>query len=616
MRTLAAVVLCAAVAFSSEAGPEVRSWVLTTSANAAVRAIAPDVHAVHADEDFIYVESAGLSLHSFGSLEANQYDPPLGPRQLTFRIPRHPRAAEGEHVSTPLGIIGVFVTGVPIYNPIGTASYRDQNIWHLDAVAASRGGVSPLVATLNANAARHSPIVGFALDGYPIYGPFTWGATGEIKRMTSSYRLRNMKRRTILPDGTRLTPGQEGPDVGADFALGIFAEDYEFASGGGDLDEYNGRFVHTPEYPEGTYAYFLTTWPYLIGPRYRGVPPFGGERRKSGLPVQLITQHPAAGKPTVLTLAFEDQQGRAIRFLEKIHQQPIHLIAVSDDLAEFAHIHPEPAPGDVFTVTHTFAHGGEYTLYADYTAPGNAPVVSRFAVTVAGEARDTAPLIPDTATEKTVDGVRIRFDHPNTLKAGADIPLSFALNVQDLQPWLGAWAHIMLISGDRRNFIHAHPLEGEDVAADTSRHSHTPPAAGPSPATIRTITGFRDPGIHKIWFQFQRNGIVTTVPWVVKVEAGAPPVSGPISAAALTVKVSSAGFEPARLDVRANQKTQVAFTRTDAQNCANEVVFPELDIRQRLPPGETVLIELPASRAGELHFACGMGMYRGSLVVQ
>jgi hypothetical protein len=97
--------------------PELRSWVLP-AANSAVAAIAPEVHSVHAGDDFVYVESAGLSLHSFGALEANQYDPPLGPRLLTFRIPRHPKPAEGQHMSAPLGVVGVFVTGVPIYNPI------------------------------------------------------------------------------------------------------------------------------------------------------------------------------------------------------------------------------------------------------------------------------------------------------------------------------------------------------------------------------------------------------------------------------------------------------------------------------------------------------------------
>lgn len=611
MRTLAGLLIAAMTAAAADAPPELRSWVLSPPGNAPVLAIAPEVHAVRSDSDFVYVESAGLSLHSFGALEANQYDPPATPRRLIFRIPRHPRPAAGQPISTPLGIIGVFATGVPIYNPIGAVSYRDQNIWHRDAVAASSAGTSPLVASLSANATRHSPIIGYALDGYPIYGPFGWDSAGNVRRMTSSYRLRRISRRTVLPDGVVLTPGQEGPDVSPAYPPGAFAEDYEFVKGSGDLDEHNGRFTRTPEYPDGTYAYFLTAWPYLIGPTYYGVPPFS-----------IPHDSPKAGEPATLTFAFHDRRGRAIRFLENVHQRPIHLIVVSDDLAEFAHIHPQPAPLDVFTVSHTFAHGGAYTLFADYTAPGAAPTVEKSQIQVAGEPRPSAPLLADRDFTRTVAGVRVTLDLPAKLQAGVDVPLGFTLDVNDLEPYLGAWAHIMLISADRETFIHAHPLENADspATAETAAHTHTAPIAGPSPSTIRTITGFRNPGLYKLWFQFQRKGSVVTVPWVLRVDAAGPVVSAasPVSKSTtgLRVDVSSTGFSPSRLVVPANRKTTVAFRRADAQNCANEVVFPSLGIRRKLPPGQTVTIDLPPSAAGELHFACGMGMFQGAVLVQ
>ena len=54
-------------------------------------------------------------------------------------------------------------------------------------------------------------------------------------------------------------PGQYGPDVSASDPAGTFMEDYEYRAGSGDLDEFNGRFAITPEYPAGTYAYFLST---------------------------------------------------------------------------------------------------------------------------------------------------------------------------------------------------------------------------------------------------------------------------------------------------------------------------------------------------------------------
>lgn len=607
MKALALLPVCAVLtAAAAEEAPELRSWVLS-AAGAAVAAIAPEVHSVRGDDDFVYVESAGLSLHSFGALEANQYDPPFGPRHLTFRIPRHPKPAAGEHMSTPLGVIGVFVTGVPVYNPIGAVSYRDQNIWHFDAVRTSKAGTSPLVGALNANASRHSPIIGYALDGYPIYGPFGYDSAGHVQRMKSSYRLRSISQRSILPDGTVLTPGQEGPDVSAAFPLGTFAEDYEFARNSGDLDEYNGRWTRTPDYPSGTYAYFLTGWPYLIGPRYYGVPPFDVPR----------SDHPMAGEPATLTLAFPGRNGRNIRFLEKVHEQPIHLVVVSNDLAEFAHIHPELSAGDVFAVTHTFDHGGAYTMYAGYTAPGVAPAIRKTEIAVAGPARKPVPLRPDTDFAKTVDGVRATLNLPSQLRAGADIPLNFSLNVNDLEPYLGAWAHIMLVSADRETFIHAHPLEGPQSAEPAFTHVHTAPPAGPSPFTISTITGFRNPGMYKLWFQFQRNGRVSTVAWVLRVlpREGPTPAASDPGEDAIAIQVSSAGFSPSRLVLPANKATRVAFTRVDAQNCAHEIVLPELGIKRELPLGVTVFIDIPATPARELHFACGMGMYKGALVL-
>ena len=605
-------------------------WVMTTSTNPSVRAVAPEAHSVRSDERFTYVESAGLSLHSFGPLEANQYDAAAGPRTLAFQFPRLPKPAV-LHAHTPLGITGVFVTGVPLYNPIGVVSYQNQNIWHYDAVAQAAGRSSSLLSSLAAASGRHSPVIGFALDGYPIYGPFGWDAAGNVKRMESGYRLRPISRRDTLPDGTLLTPAQEGPNPAPEFPSGTFAEDYEYSPAPGDLDEFNGRFAKTPDYPQGRYAYFLATtntgalaWPYLIGPRYYGEADFEVPARRRlyrSQHVDLWTDcaAPEAGQPVQLTLLFRDAAGRPVRFLEKVHEQPVHLIVVSEDLNDFHHIHPEPVPGNAFAVTHTFEHAGKYRLYADYTAPGQAASIVRFSVNVTGVARKPRALLPDTEHTKTAGGIRVIFTAPPVMKAGEDLPLSFTLRhadndqpVSDLEPWLGAWGHVMIVSADGETFIHAHPIESLGTV-----HSHAT-MPGPRPATIRTVTGFRSPGLYKIWLQFQRHGELITIPWVVKVSAPdkQPGDATAVPAGALRVKISAAGFEPARLQLPSGKAAEIAFTRSDAQNCAGEVVFPELGLRKQLPPGQTVVVSLPALPAGELRFACGMGMFRGAVVVQ
>ena len=543
-------------------------WVMATSK----LSVAPDVHSVYSDSRFVYVESAGLSLHSFGRLEANEYDAPLGPRALTFRIPREPKRA-ATPVNAPLGVIGVFVTGVPIYNPIGTNSYNSQNIWHEDAVAASRLGT----------AAGLPAIVGYALDGFPILGP-----TG----LRSSYRLREITKRTRLPDGTVLGPGQEGPEVGPAYPLGAFAEDYEFVAGSGDLDEFNGRMT------AAGYAYFVTdTWPYMVGQRYYG-------EAAVEVPGRVSVSHSAAGvdlwsdaeqieanSPVRLSLDFHS------RFLETVHERPVHMIIVSKDLGAFDHVHPLAVPGDLFSVGYSFPGRGEYWVYADYSVPGSGPSVARFSISVSGEARrSVVPVAP-----------AVRFVAPRQIEANRDVEFGFELPYRDLEPWLGAWAHIMIVSRDGSEFIHAHPLEGVDGAS--LFHSHS--VAGPAPSTIRTQIGFKKAGAYRLWFQFQRHGEVFTVPFDITVAPGAALQNEPKG-----ITISSAGFSPARISIAAGRSARIAFTRLDAQNCVREVVFPELGIRKPLPVGETVYVDLPARPAGELRFACGMGMYKGAVVVQ
>ncbi len=123
----------------------------------------------------------------------------------------------------------------------------------------------------------HSPLLGYAYDGNPIYGPYAYSDPlgGQIERMVSGYVLNANSSSELRPPG---------------FESGYFIDDYEFI-GTGSLDEYNGRFCITPEFPDGIYAYFYTvvistsgggqnipsgiaipSYPYVIGPKFKDVP--------------------------------------------------------------------------------------------------------------------------------------------------------------------------------------------------------------------------------------------------------------------------------------------------------------------------------------------------------
>ena len=101
-----------------------------------------------------------------------------------------------------------------------------------------------------------------------------------------------------------------------------------------------------------------------------------------------------------------------------------------------------------------------------------------------------------------------------------------------------------------------------------------------------------------------------------KVAAAARDSVAALPAGAVLVKVTRPGFEPARIEAHKGQKVVLAFLRTDERSCGDKVVFPELKLERALPVGRAVLVELVPTRSGELAFACGMDMLRGSLVVQ
>lgn len=299
--------------------PEITSWNLNTDGDLAnyeyyegrpedgATAVnlndSSEVKSVCYDDDNIYVRTDGLAGYTMGPFERNPNVP--SSQDYTFEITRTPQEETGTKTSIPsTGVIGLASNGVVYYGYGDARSYSQaendnvsngDNVWFSDAWPAegesmdATGGGHPtdrgayhyhaIPFTLYSDAGtEHSPIIGYALDGFPIYGPFGYETAlddeSSIIRMTSGYELRNISVRTTLPNGS--TASSSGPAVSTEFPLGTYIEDYSF-TGTGTLDEYNGRYCVTPEYPNGTYAYFLATddlgepaFPYILASEYYG----------------------------------------------------------------------------------------------------------------------------------------------------------------------------------------------------------------------------------------------------------------------------------------------------------------------------------------------------------
>ena len=125
---------------------------------------------------------------------------------------------------------------------------------------------------------QHSPILGWALDGSPIYGPYGHSiandASSGISKITSGYTKRSAN---SFPANS-IRRSTTSPGLLAQYPMGSFAEDYRFNESVQGLDTENGRFCVTPEFPNGVYAYFLTIsrsnrkngFPFFIGPKFKG----------------------------------------------------------------------------------------------------------------------------------------------------------------------------------------------------------------------------------------------------------------------------------------------------------------------------------------------------------
>lgn len=285
-----------------------------------------NVQLVQYSTNNVYLNCSGLPAYVIGPyLDGNPST--ATNRQWLFRIPLNPKQETGTQTATPLGQIGVLINGVPMYNYSDAMSYNNLGIWNRNAMYFENAGFdcakghpnpvfdgpppngkmigasyhhhqNPTAFNLDKvvvsnvcdlyladglykmDSTMHSPLLGYAFDGFPVYGAYGYknsDGTGGIVRVRSSYQKRNITDRTTLPDGTQLSSNQYGPSINGTYPLGCYQEDFEYVAGLGDLDEHNGRFVVTPEYPKGIYAYFATVdenqnsaYPYFIGPTYYG----------------------------------------------------------------------------------------------------------------------------------------------------------------------------------------------------------------------------------------------------------------------------------------------------------------------------------------------------------
>lgn len=217
-----------------------------------------------------------------------------------------------------------------------------------------------------------------------------------------------------------------------------------------------------------------------------------------------------------LRIAIRDPETNApVPGFAVVHERLLHFFIVGRALEYFEHVHPDRIGPGTFELTRDIPPG-EYMLIADFLPQGgSSQMVHRILVTPGYHGPLFPPpqsLTPDDGIDKTVDGVRVHLD-ASSLRAGKEASLRFTLAeagsgapVVDLEPFLGAPGHLLIVTGDLTDAIHAHP-EGHISLQPDIRFGPTVVFEPLMPA----------PGTYKLWVQFQRKGKVLTVPFVIAV---------------------------------------------------------------------------------------------------
>ena len=236
-----------------------------------------------------------------------------------------------------------------------------------------------------------------------------------------------------------------------------------------------------------------------------------------------ITTEPRAPQPGQKTkFRFQVRHpltGAPVSAFAEVHDRLFHLFIVSRDMAHFFHEHPVLEKDGSFTYEHMLPAAGHYMLFADFMPVGGGPQMLASPLVTAGFDGDIASsipnLTPDKSWVKTANGVTVDLQiEPSTLIAGEeiDVPIHFTDEktgepVKDLQRYLGAFGHAMMLNDDMTEHVHAHPeemLEGTNVTS------------GGGPDLVFHAL-FPRPGHYRIWLQFLRKDVLSTVPFTVRV---------------------------------------------------------------------------------------------------
>jgi hypothetical protein len=220
-----------------------------------------------------------------------------------------------------------------------------------------------------------------------------------------------------------------------------------------------------------------------------------------GYTLRLSPSQFARGEAPELHFTVENADGEPVTGFDEMHEKRMHLIVVRRDGTQFRHLHPEMDAAGTWTVPIEFDEAGVYRAFADFSADGEQQTLAGD-LFVSGGDFEARPFPAPRPVDETA-GYEVRLDADDTV-AGEPASLSFTVSrngrpVEDLAPYLGAKGHLVALREGDLAFLHVHPEEDHEVAAEEIEFAATFPTSGR----------------YRLYLQFKHEGVVRTAEFTV-----------------------------------------------------------------------------------------------------
>ncbi|MET9832112.1 hypothetical protein ABZ078_23060 [Streptomyces sp. NPDC006385] len=242
--------------------------------------------------------------------------------------------------------------------------------------------------------------------------------------------------------------------------------------------------------------------------------PAGGlQISEGGYTLDLRTPSVTAGQRSDLSFVIRDSGGRAVTAYQREHEKELHLIVASRDLVTYRHLHPTHAADGTWSTPVELPRAGGYRVFADFTPAKKGAENLTLGADLAASGRYEPQKLPAPNTTAKVQGYEVRLDGGLRPGKASELKLNVSRNgrpVTDLQPYLGAYGHLVALRSGDLAYLHVHP-NGEPGDGATK----------PGPQISFTATA-PSGGAYRLFLDFKHDGKVYTAAFTVRAGGAAP----------------------------------------------------------------------------------------------